>query len=508
MNDAIASRSESRPRVTGIPSPLESTLTELRGQIDLVLESLPESPAEARRVVTREFGIDPRPKELQAIARLARDPIGDASLRNLACTALSLRILAERGVQELFDSSELAAQSIGRSALLMLGLLDTVDTLETEVRGRIELLAPAERNFVLEVVEALQPAAEPLVAATVVAPRLLALVHATRKGDPRAVVPSLTDEDVETLTAAVSGDAKQQDGVGRPGMNAVVMRTIIDDDLASLERIRSLDAGESDNGARAEVVLDRLRRDRTAYRFVSRRLQERQDTALLAGLQKFAEQLRRIQRDLFSTYLKLAPVLNSVTAKTSDTETREMPDTAADLDRLLRACNLSEALAEVRRDGQVTNDELYLNALKKMDEPDAIETIVQHDPGYAAREKRRLGILYSISAVLLVACAIVYGLRFTRERVDLNVPPSELPAQLELISAMSVGPMMYAQTSHWTWNDLDEPGRRKAVERLGISAFERGFETVYLSDENERQLAIWTKLDGARISAPEPEPGI
>jgi len=495
--------------VAPIPSPLESSLTELRGQIDLVLESLPEDAAEARRVVTREFGIDPRPKELQAIARLANDPLSDASLRELACTALAVRILAERGVQELFDSSELALEKIGRSALLMSGLLDTVDTLETEVRGQIELLGPAERNFVLEVVEALQPAAEPLVAGTVVAPRLLALVHAAQQGDPRAVVPSLTDEEVALLHASVSRDARdpERDDVGRPGVNAVVMRTIIDDDLASWERIQSSGPDEAGEDARREMVLNRLKRNRTAYRFVSRHLQQRQDTALLAGLQEFAEQLRRMQRDLFSTYLKLAPVLNSSTVTSHNTAVDNEPDAAADLDRLMRACHLSEAIAEVRRDGEVTNEEVYLNALKKMDDPDAIETIVEHDPGRAAREKRRLGILYSIAAVLLAACAVVYGLRFTRDRVDLNVSQSELPAQLELISAMSVGPMMHAQISHWTWNDLDEPGRRKAVEQLGISAFERGFDTVYLSDENERQLAIWTKLDGARISAPEPEPG-
>jgi hypothetical protein len=495
--------------VAPIPSPLESSLTELRGQIDLVLESLPEGPAEARRVVTREFGIDPRPKELQAISRLANDPFNDASLRELACTALALRILAERGVQELFDSSELALERIGRSALLMSGLLDTVDTLETEVRSRIEVLGPAERNFVLEVVEALQPAAEPLVAGTVIAPRLLALVHAAQRGDPRAVVPSLTDEEVELLADSVSRDPRdpERNGVGRPGVNAVVMRTIIDDDLASWERIRSSDVAETGNDARREAVLNRLKRDRTAYRFVSRHLQQRQDTALLAGLQEFAEQLRRMQRDLFSTYLKLAPVLNSATVTTTDADTSDEPDAAAELDRLMRACQLSDAIAEVRRDGEVTNEEIYLNALKKMDDPDAIETIIEHDPGRAAREKRRLGILYSIAAVLLAACAVVYGLRFTRERIDLNVPPSEMPAQLELISAMSVGPMMHAQVSHWTWDDLDESGRRKAVEQLGISAFERGFETVYLTDENETQLAVWTKLDGARVSAPQSEPG-
>lgn len=486
-------------------SPLASSLEELCGQIDLVLRSLPEDPGEARRVVTRELEIEPRPEELEAIAKIAHDPVGVGSVRELACTALALHILAERGVQELFESPAPSAEAIGRSALLMSGLLDTVNTLETEVQGRAGDWQPREREYLLEVVDALLPSAEPLIAGMVIAPRLLELIHAAGHGDLRSAVPSLTDEEAALVTEQVQGRGGR-DGPGRPGINAVALRTVIDDDLASWLRL-----GDSTEPAnpRREAMLDRLKRDRTAYRFVSRQLQHRQDTALRAGLRDFAEAVRHSQRSLFSTYLELAPVLNRTGKR--EVEVRDdangKVDTAENLDRLLRACQLSEAIADSERKSQVSNEELYVKALKKIESGEGDYAEVRNvDPGDAVRERRRLGILSAVAGVLLVACVAVYGGRIGRDRPDMAIAPADLGIELELISAMPVGPMMYAQVSHWTWDDLEEADHRRGLEQLGLAAFNRGFVTVYLTDENNRQLGIWTKVGGAKLSAAPPEP--
>jgi hypothetical protein len=315
--------------MTDSTSPLDGSLSRVRGQIDGVLRMLPEDPAEARRLVTRELEIDPRPEELQVIARIAGDRVTNESLRNLAHTALALRILAERGTRELFDSREITAEGIGRSAVLVSGLLPTLDTLESEVQSRLDLLEPTDRDYLLEVVDALRPSAEPLIAGMVVAPRLLALIHATEQGDPRSAVPSLTDEEVALLDRAVRPSRDSNNDVGRPAQS----------------------------------------------------------------------------------------------------------DAAEDLNRLLEACSLGEAIAEDQRESHVTNEELYIDALKKLENPESID--------FEAFEPS----------------------------------PRNVAAE-----------------------------RRRGLEQLGLAAQKRGKVTVYLTDEDDHELAIWTQLAGAKLIRLEPLP--
>jgi hypothetical protein len=42
------------------------------------------------------------------------------------------------------------------------------------------------------------------------------------------------------------------------------------------------------------------------------------------------------------------------------------------------------------------------------------------------------------------------------------------------------------------------------VSKIGLAAQERGFDTVYLTDENDRDLARWTRTDGARLATSAP----
>lgn len=484
---------------------LDGTLDEVRARIDSVLRSMPESTAEARLTVTRELEIDPRPEELQAIFRIAHEPADDPALRELARTALALRVLAERSVRELFDSPNLSAAGIGRSTLLVSGLLGTADKLETEVQSRIERIGSPQQDYLLEVVDALLPSAEPLIAGMSIAPRLLALVDAAERGDARAAVPGLSEADAALLRTAVSPAKREPEGVGRLAVNAIALRSVIEDDLASWRHLAGADDPES--ATRRQMLLDRLKRARTAYRYVARRLQQRQDTALRAGLQPFAEQLRRVQRDLFSTYLKLAPLLNRPgEADKPDTGPAES-ETAADLDRLLRACSLSEKIADAERESHVSNEQLYVSALERMGDGGTRHVRTrERSPRSLAAERRRFKTLAATAIVLLVACVALYAHRLTRERIDLNVAPDDLGVSLELIGATSLGPMLHAQVSHWTWDDLSEADRRKGVEQLGIAAQKRGHVTVYLADENERQLAIWTQLGGAKLTPSKPAP--
>ena len=81
----------------------------------------------------------------------------------------------------------------------------------------------------------------------------------------------------------------------------------------------------------------------------------------------------------------------------------------------------------------------------------------------------------------------------------LKVPLAQLSDTLILSDATSVGPMMYAVVSHWSWDELTDENRLSSVRALGLSAQNEGYETVYLVDENHEQLATWTVDEGAQL---------
>ncbi len=81
----------------------------------------------------------------------------------------------------------------------------------------------------------------------------------------------------------------------------------------------------------------------------------------------------------------------------------------------------------------------------------------------------------------------------------LDPTPKELRAIVQLAHATSVGPMMYAVVSHGSWDDLTDGERLSSVRALGLSAQNEGYESVYLVDESNEQLATWTVSDGAKL---------
>jgi hypothetical protein len=455
---------------------LEGSLGELRTQIDLVLRSVPDNRLEARRIVTRELGIEPQPKELEAIVRMAHDPLSRGSLREPSCTALALRILAERSVRELMEPNNPSVENIARAAKLMSGLLETVNTWEEELHHKSETLADTERDFLLEVADALLPDAESLIAGTILAPRLLAIISAAEQGDPRAAVSTLTDEEVGLIFATFGRNGSPIECGGTAGVSAATLRTVIEDDVIAWRQLEAEEPKGPEATAERREMLHRLRKERTAYRFVTRLLQKRQEAALGAGLEDFSDQLLSIQRNLFAAYLELIPILNAQGVPADPQTATDEKEAAQQLDRLLRESARLDTVADATRSGRVTAEEACLDALKKLDEP---ETAVVSDESAGRdprKERKRLKVMLGIASVLLLACLFVYGSMF----------------------------FVHASVSSWAWRDLGVPERIEGVRRLGAGAGGRGFEAVYLTDENKVQLAVWTRKEGVRLAGEQP----
>jgi DNA-binding phage protein len=477
------------------PTALDQCLAETRAVVDRVLDTLPERRLEARRTITRELEIDPGAEELQTIERIAHAEAGKGEQRELSRLALTARIVADREIRELLDASQLDVTRMSRSAELMPGLLHTVTELENEVRNRADSLRDAEQDFLLQVGHSLVPAAEPLIAATVLAPRLLLFVRAAAQDDPRSCVPTLAETDVALIRAATHGELA--DDASRFSINALALRTLIEEDLVAWE------TGAPEAEPRS-LILERMNRQKVAYHIISNRLQQQQDTALVAGLDGFAEQLRSVKHQLFSVYLKLAAVLNDPTGSAA-AGTKTVEETRAELDRLLQECSAAEALAEVARTKHVSRDELYLRALKGMGAPSAPETRRDFTAIDLKRERLRVRVLASLTGVLLVAFAAVYWLIPRAPAVEPRVATTELPAALSVIDAVAVGPMMYAQVSRWTWDDMTAAEQLSHVKVLAAAVQERGFRTLYITDDEHRDLATWSRDSGVKLVNPEPE---
>jgi hypothetical protein len=473
---------------------LKRSLDGWRATIETMLRAVPDNRLEARGVIMQELGINPEPRELDAIVRLAHEPINQGALRELTCTALVVRVLAERSMRELTDPEQPCADSARRAATMVSGLLDTVDAWQGEVQRERETLGEQEGEFLLTIGEALLPEAESLITGSVLSPRLLAIMAAIEHGDLRVAAGGLSEAEAEAV--AIAFGAEEIPGA-RPDSGyvvGVVLRTVIEDDVAAWEA----QAGEAE---RDEALLDRMRKARTAYRYVTRLLKARESEAQEEGQRLLAEQLVGTQQELYGAYLKLLPILNPGDDGVDEAD----PDGLASnkLEALLRESAQLDSIADENRRHQVSSDKADLEAVKKLrDGEGEVKFVAKTRPlksGGLRDERNRIKLGVAIAALLLAAVAVVYGPRLAREDFEPRIPIAEIRAKLELLDVITVGRMMHATTNGTAWRALDEKQRRTGVEDLAATATARGMQTLFVTDEAKAELALWTAADGVRL---------
>ena len=481
-------------------------LTRSRIEVDRVLDELPNIRQEARRVITRDLSFCPDPEQLRMIDSMAHGRAGKGPLRESLRSILALRLVATQAVDELLDATTLDPQRIRRAGELMPPLTTAVRYMEEGVRANVKELPPDDRDCLLQTAQALIPSRESLITGAVLAPRLELLALAGAQDELKAAMPQLTDDDIALVHDFLSSETESTGGASRVCINALTLRTIIEDDLVSWEMLHGVSEGNPEATGSREWSLARLERDKIAYDILAEQLQTRQDMALTAGLGEFADELSRVKGELFASYLKLTPALRDASRSTS-TDAGVESTAQLDMESLLEQCALADNVAEGQK--KVSTDEVYLNALRGMDGESAPPTprvVREHN---LQKEKRRLRVMIGIAVTLAVIVVIQYGVRLREEppqEVLLDV--TDFPGKVLLSDAMAVGPMMYAQVSHFTWDALTEKRRQRRVEDLALIASDRGFEKLWLTDENQRDLATWSKTDGVELVAgPLSRPG-
>lgn len=472
--------------------------------VDDVLSEMPDSRLEARRVITREWGLDPTPDELQTIVRLAHDPATQRGVqRELARAALAARIYVERELRRLLDGMPLDAKHIRKTAETLPDLSAAVEALDDQLRALGESAAQAERSFLQEVGRTLIPIHGALIAARVIAPHLERLAEAEGEEEIRSALPCLTDAEAAMLASVTSpepGPDRRPAGSGNPSrlcVDAAVLSAVIRSDLAILDPER-----EAVAAVEPQELLERLTRDKVAYHVVAGRLKKQQDSALLARLTDYAETLGAARCSLSATYQGLAAAL-SPAAPGLIGGAEGQGAMVNDLRRLLEESAAEDALADSQWSQRVTAEELYLDALKGVRPPQVTTSPVVAPTYDPKRERLRIRVLSLIAAVLFAGCLGVWGTRLGGAENPAAVPLSEMSDMLILDKAVSIGPMMYAVVSHWSWDNRSDEERLGSVRALGLSAANAGFDTVYLVDESNEELAMWSEGEGAKLMGPK-----
>jgi hypothetical protein len=433
-------------------------------QVDDVLAEMPESRLEARRVITREWGLDPTPDELQTIVKVAHDPSAQRGVqRELARAALAARVFVDRELRRLLECMPLDAAGIRETAETLPELSKAVEVLDDQLRSIGETAAPAAEG----------------------------------EDEIRSVLPCLADSQVTMLASVASPEPEpdrepaRSSGPSRLCVDAAVLSAVIRSDLALLNQ-----EGEADAFVEPQELLERMTRDKVAYHVVAGRLKQQQDTALLARLTDYAESLGTAQHNLVAAYQEMTAALSAAAPEPTG-------GIVNDLVHLLEESAAQDALADSQWSQRVTPEELYVDALKGVRPPQVTASPVfapTYDP---KRERLRIRVLSLIAAVLFAGCLGVWATRLGGKADPTAVPLTEMSDTLILDKAVSIGPMMYAVVSHWSWDNLSNDERLGSVRALGLSAANAGFDTVYLVDESNEELAMWSKDQGAKLMGPK-----
>jgi len=481
------------------PTGPAALLAETRLHVERVLATIPDNRLEARRVITREWGFDPTPQQLQVIVRLAHDPVAkDGLQRELTRAALAARIFVELLLRDLIDTKELDAGRIREIGSSLPDCAHALQMLEVQFQAIGEGLGSVEREFLEQAGGALIPSGDTIVTAEVMAPRLERIALAESEEDVRSAAPLLTTAELQTLVSIVCPEPADSTTAhyleaDRACLNAAVLSAVMLDDLTAVEELADsvVDGSDTDE----EQALERLSRDRIAYRLVRGRLRRQVDAATMAGLGDYAATLRRSQRGLTHTHSRLVGILNA--ARPGSVPADEIFAESIDLRRLIEESADEDSRADEARGQRIR--ELYLDD-SKGDQKPSVVYLAAYD---LKSERKRIRVLTAIAAVALAGCIGVWSWHLKGDVNPLEVPLAEMSDTLILDQAVSIGPMMYAVVSHWRWEDMSVEERLSSVRALGLSAANHGYDTVYLVDEARNDLALWTKNGGAELKGKE-----
>lgn len=458
---------------------LDGMLECVSEDLEHVLELMPDRLLEARMLVTREFGFEPHPEELQAIVRLARESSRPSICRDLPRQLLGLKLMVEQARKDFWDSPGLDHGIIRRVREAVPELIQAACEIESRLGEAIEGsgLALHDVDYLRDIAAALSPPLETLTAISILGPRLEAIAEHANTSELKASVPNLVQAEIDWIEDSLCPDGPGEAGPSRVCVDAIALRTLIQD---AIDSRRTVLADPDGNGAHQipRAGATSLGQIETAYRVVSERLQKQQDIALAAGLHEFSDDMRRIRGDLFSSYRRLATLC--ATGPASD-----VPRTTL-LDR-------SGPKADAQRDGAAaTQQQRSVRPAASVDRHPSL----RHGRFFIS-ERWRMSSMLGAAGILFALTLAVY-LTAPEAPYDPTRPAlsSATGAGLEPAPG-TLGMMLYERVD--SWNRLSAEDRLGRVEQLGRQARNDGYAAVYIADGQGNAVALWSEIGGARL---------
>jgi len=484
---------QEQPKVAApaLPSIL-SRLEQIRFKVDLVLPAMSPSLLESRLVITREFEFEPRPEELQSIVKLAGDRASASLCDEFPVRLLVARILAAQLQREFWDSARLDGAALSLWSGFAPQMLETLSVFRSEldsIRKGERDVSSKEQELLTQFGSALMPDEEPLLACKLLAPRLVRLADAVTTGEALAAAPGLCEKETRLFRAASSGE----EAGSRPCLDAIAMRTVLDDELLVWGQYNSI--GESDRReAFKEQAEIRFKLLEQAYRYVSDRLQQRQNVAIAAKLDAFAEEMAAARSELFASYRKLATIVRQG-GPTPEDEEAALRLTAA-REAMIQRVVEAEANEETRK--AESTDEVLLDAMKQLKTPETEQVgALDESVEELKREKRRMALLSGITAVLAVAAIAVQWMLPSGAPDAIRVSTIDFNPNARVEQVHSIGPMLYSRVSDWS--DMTPARRVEKINEIGGVAARKGFGVVFIVDGMGKEVASWSPDGGAQI---------
>jgi hypothetical protein len=491
MTEAVAPPKQDHETVS-----FEKALFDVWEAVDKVLTKMPETSLEARRLITKELGFDPRPEELQTIMDMAGDDALMGLRRELPRSLLSLRVLAARELGVLLGENRLEVDRVKVAVALLPKIAKETERLDEKLQSTSESMAgltAEDRDYLLNVGDVLRCPEKTIRVALLLAPGLLRFQQIAMADNPDAETYGLSDYELAMIQSTLQASTECRSQPSRICINALAMRSIMEDDLETWRETFAdkLPQDEEAQQARDES-LQRLQDDKIAYQFISERLQKHQDMALIAGLNGFAREMREIARSLFAINLDIDGALREAMAqdvnaggKIEDTEPPARKPA-------------SEEDAEETPERPVSKEEIILKAIEKVEQnADQTREESRHEPGDSRGNKTRAWTMSGAAAVLLVVFALVHLALSPAPKGRIEVSAADFKTDLRLAQVDSVAGMMHARVLGW--NQLSQAERMRSMEQLGREGAAKGFEVLYVVDEAGNPAATWTKENGVEL---------
>jgi hypothetical protein len=372
-------------------------------------------------------------------------------------------------------------------------LSDLDESLGATIHTR-EDLTDEDAEYLVQLTGVLSPPREPLSACVTLAPKLADLLELS-PDDARSRVATLTEEEAELLEQLENENHVVPASARRACLDVAALRWLIHEDLTVWEALGAGEPADEDESRTTKVEAhSRLQSDEAVYRFVNSRLQKHLDAAIKAREPEAAERIDRFRRSLFSSYLKLAPVLRDVPEGSEPPATAQGAPTAPDEgpgpggDAVTGNGEYEEVFEEAVTD------------LRRSPRRSASKKARHHE---RRSIRLRMAVLVCAFALLAGSAVLVHHMLPVEAPPRIKVSAVEFSDVLRLTEAQPIGTLLYARASI-DWNGLTDQERISRVGRIGKLAAERGFDRVYLVDSDAEPAAEWSQSSGATLILPQP----